>query len=653
MGIDTKLDLLNSIPERHKGNRTLSELIALKTIAGLPVEKADDYYAQTLKARGADPADPDFNMGNTWVSSLDKKLWGVRIPGDTPPTRVFDRTRDPEAFSKMEKATGIKRSDRGRSFARWPDVVYIAEPEDAEEELSHQLNFAFCSGSVAYGKTGDRAAADALAGAEKAGLGEAEAYYVFGKRDERVNAMAMAKHAVMRAKGEPVPLLADQGEGTVGGFIGKVKQAVTRYGRGRPDDLVPVRAVIRAYDKLSKMKPDEMTPEQREAWKDLSDASVWDQLAKTEKNRGPSADKEVMADAKGGDTEELTNLESFDREISALPVARINTGAYGEADRSRRVAEKKARADRAAKDAELNRQAKISLMNFNIAQHQEEADARAKAWKAEYLAGLSRQREATVQKPVIPRPRKRDELQSMLDARETAIVSPFGGVQIMDGRGNMRKASASDMRSIQENRDLYRKLGVTQDAKGGDAGGGGVEASAVPQGGSGVRGGKRIVINPSTFSNTKDAKCVAWNEAFRLVMAEMDFSPVSEPTEEQRKFFSDTAYANDEMMLRRTILARICVFDTSVKNPTDEQISEAVEFLEAVMKAGAPQSAEEQSVVQRAHDRLAATVNAPRGGTAPTGGEEPPSPQEPTGAEPPPDGSDGEFSPEEPQAEDV
>ena len=55
----------------------------------------------------------------------------------------------------------------------------------------------------------------------------------------------------------------------------------------------------------------------------------------------------------------------------------------------------------------------------------------------------------------------------------------------------------------------------------------------------------RIVINPSTFKNEKDALCVAFNEAFRIVMEETGFDPVSEPTEEQRRFFSDTAYADD------------------------------------------------------------------------------------------------------------
>ena len=131
-------------------------------------------------------------------------------------------------------------------------------------------------------------------------------------------------------------------------------------------------------------------------------------------------------------------------------------------------------------------------------------------------------------------------------------------------------------------------------------------------------GGPRIVVNPKVFSDNRDATCVAWNEAFRIVMEENEFNPQSEPTDDQRRFFSDTAYADDEVMLRRTILARICTFDTSVKDPTDEQIAESAEFLETVMQIGAPQSQEEQTVVQRVHDILLAAIS--KGEGRPAGG---------------------------------
>ena len=127
-------------------------------------------------------------------------------------------------------------------------------------------------------------------------------------------------------------------------------------------------------------------------------------------------------------------------------------------------------------------------------------------------------------------------------------------------------------------------------------------------------GGPRIVVNPSTFGNEKDALCVAFDEGFRILMEHMGFECVSEPTDEQRRFFADTAYADDEVQLRRTILARICTLDTSVKDPTDEQLQEAVEFLDSVMEAGAPQNEWEQRSVQRLRDIVAAI---PPAGKAP------------------------------------
>ena len=124
----------------------------------------------------------------------------------------------------------------------------------------------------------------------------------------------------------------------------------------------------------------------------------------------------------------------------------------------------------------------------------------------------------------------------------------------------------------------------------------------------------RIIINPQVLKDSRDAMCVAFDEAFRILMEYMDFECVSEPTDEQRRFFADTAYADDEVQLRRTILARICTLDTSVKDPTDEQLQEAVEFLDSVMESGAPQNEWEQRSVQRLRAVVAAI---PPAGKAP------------------------------------
>ena len=111
--------------------------------------------------------------------------------------------------------------------------------------------------------------------------------------------------------------------------------------------------------------------------------------------------------------------------------------------------------------------------------------------------------------------------------------------------------------------------------------------------------GPRVIINPQVMKDDRDALCVAFNESFRIIQEVNGFDPVAEPTEKQRAFFADTAYRDDERMLRRTILSRICTFDTSVTDPTDEQLQEAVEFLDTVLEIGAPQNQWEQRAVER------------------------------------------------------
>ena len=188
-----------------------------------------------------------------------------------------------------------------------------------------------------------------------------------------------------------------------------------------------------------------------------------------------------------------------------------------------------------------------------------------------------------------------------------------GGIPRAEKISQLREALrsvGSDLRTIPYDSveaELLRsapRIRVQEAAKGGDtrADANGGNASAVPKGHNPALdgySGPRVVINPSTFRNEKDSLCVAFNEAFRILMQVNGFDPVAEPTEKQREFFSDTAYADDELQMRRTILARLCTFDTSVTDPTDEQLQEAVEFLDTVLEIGAPQNRFEQQAVER------------------------------------------------------
>lgn len=158
--------------------------------------------------------------------------------------------------------------------------------------------------------------------------------------------------------------------------------------------------------------------------------------------------------------------------------------------------------------------------------------------------------------------------------------------------------------------DAAAALGTQQASKGGDAGSGTAVSetpvSEAPQN----PGGPRIVINPTTFTNKKDALCVAFNEGFRLWMEATGFEPQSEPTDKQRKFFADTAYGDDELQLRRTILARIATFDTSVKDPTDDQLAETASFLNAVLESDWCKNEWERSSVEKLARAVEAAVGA-------------------------------------------
>ena len=166
----------------------------------------------------------------------------------------------------------------------------------------------------------------------------------------------------------------------------------------------------------------------------------------------------------------------------------------------------------------------------------------------------------------------------------------------------------------------FDRNALHQDAKGGNSvraaeAGGDAEPMPGPSAGlpadlAGGGSGPRIVINPSTFHNRKDALCVAFNEGFRLWMEATGFEPRSEPTDAQRKFFSDTAYADDELQLRRTILARIATFDTSVKDPTDDQLAETAEFLGAILESDWCKNDWERDSVSRLAQAAQAAVGA-------------------------------------------
>ena len=154
----------------------------------------------------------------------------------------------------------------------------------------------------------------------------------------------------------------------------------------------------------------------------------------------------------GGDS-----LEDFVKNVALLPAASINNPVERAKNSER---------------SERRRQDRIKNMWADIAIHDMERKERDKAVRAGIIAerdaNLAAQRSAQERQASTPiAPKARDEIQRMLDSRETMIADPLGGVQIMDGRGNIRKASEADMRNIRENKQMYRDLGVQMATNGG------------------------------------------------------------------------------------------------------------------------------------------------------------------------------------------
>lgn len=150
-----------------------------------------------------------------------------------------------------------------------------------------------------------------------------------------------------------------------------------------------------------------------------------------------------------------------------------------------------------------------------------------------------------------------------------------------------------------------------------------------------------IKINPDVMNDKRDAMAVAVNEALRIAMEDLRFSPKSELTAEQRKLLAGTAYAGDEAASRKTVIARVATFDSSVA-PTPEQKEETVQFLTLLSEALGPQHPDAGLVgslieAQKAGGLPTGNIPAeaaPEGGEAPAQEQAAPVPEEAVAAEP-------------------
>jgi len=143
-----------------------------------------------------------------------------------------------------------------------------------------------------------------------------------------------------------------------------------------------------------------------------------------------------------------------------------------------------------------------------------------------------------------------------------------------------------------------------------------------------------IKINPDVMNDKRDALAVAWNEALRILMEDIGFTPEFQITPEQQSFLAGTAYADDPEAAAKTIVARIATFDTSIPNPTEEQVTETLRLLAMALElyGGQPDGqtlGRIKTELERVHG-----VEAPSGNNPP---EAAPAPPEDPAREPPPE----------------
>jgi len=84
----------------------------------------------------------------------------------------------------------------------------------------------------------------------------------------------------------------------------------------------------------------------------------------------------------------------------------------------------------------------------------------------------------------------------------------------------------------------------------------------------------RVIINPYSKLTDEEKDAVRINETLRLNFKQDNVVPNIEISEEQRSFFKETPYENNEDAMKQTIMARILTGDPSAK-ATEEQLKEA------------------------------------------------------------------------------
>lgn len=340
--MSTTLQRWEKVTARDEGkpsSQELTELQVIEAVAGVSPAKAAEYREQVLKARGAGVGD---NLTNV---KMDIPEGGIAVEDRTTQadsTRVTTYLDEARRIAAQDKdvqaaATVVGMSSEelarkrytGRSvYDPMTGVAYIGHSKAAEEELSHSINPNTNEGRLSSDAMQDKA----MPSARALSLSSSAAYYGLGRRSERVNAMGMVKHVLMRKYKDILPNLKSADD--IYNVLGMVEEALSD-GEGAPEDLAPVQAILYTYEALRKMDPAKMTPEQKKAWDDLSSPDIWNQVANDDARKNTS--REMMADAKGGDVQvtpsrgSIFSTDDVPSTIFGIPVV-ASKGLYTKAD---------------------------------------------------------------------------------------------------------------------------------------------------------------------------------------------------------------------------------------------------------------------------------------------------------------------------------
>lgn len=105
----------------------------------------------------------------------------------------------------------------------------------------------------------------------------------------------------------------------------------------------------------------------------------------------------------------------------------------------------------------------------------------------------------------------------------------------------------------------------------------------------------KIILNPFSQNSPEEQQAVARNEAVRLFLKEMEYTPNFDLTKKQQSFFKGSEYENNQEEAKKSIIARILSGDPSVGTASAQQSKEAENISKQIMEFLNKNNVEENS----------------------------------------------------------